>query len=99
MSKKVFVGNLPFQATESDLTNTFAQYGPVQSAQIITDRETGRSKGFGFIVMDEQAADVAIAEISGSIVDGRILTVNEAKPTFRTNSPASGLDGARVRDR
>jgi len=97
--KKVFIGNLPFQTTESDLTNTFAQYGPVQSVQIITDRETGRSKGFGFIVMEEQAADAAIAEISGSVVDGRILTVNEAKSTFRTNSRANGLDGARVRDR
>ena len=96
--KKVFIGNLPFQTTESDLTNTFAQYGPVQSVQIITDRETGRSKGFGFIVMEEQAADAAIAEISGSVVEGRILTVNEAKPSFRTNSRASDLHGTRVRD-
>src|SRR5205809_4028024 len=98
MSKKVFIGNLPFQATESDLTNTFAQYGPVQSVRIITDRETGRSKGFGFIVMEEQAADEAIAEISGSIVDGRVLTVNEAKPMLSTNSRADGFHGTRVRD-
>jgi cold-inducible RNA-binding protein len=96
--KKLFIGNLPFQATESDLTNTFAQYGRVQSVQLITDRDTGRSKGFGFIVMEEQAANAAIAEISGSVVEGRILTVNEAKPSFRTNSRASGLHGTRVRD-
>src|SRR5690349_4693390 len=99
MSKKVFIGNLPFQATEGDLTQTFAQYGPVESVQIITDPETGRSKGFGFIVMDEQAADQAIAEISGSIVNGRILTVNEAKPVFRTKPRAGGFHSTRVSDR
>ena len=98
MSKKVFIGNLPFQTTESDLTNTFAQYGRVESVQIITDRETGRSKGFGFIVMDEQAADEAIAEISGSMVDGRTLTVNEAKPMVRKNS-GGGSQGRGGRDR
>src|SRR6266513_879370 len=91
MSKKVFIGNLPFHATESDLTNTFAQYGPVESVQIITDRETGRSKGFGFIVMDEKAADMAIAEVSGSTVDGRTLTVNEAKSLVRRNFGAGGF--------
>jgi len=96
--KKLFIGNLPFQATESDLTNTFAQYGRVQSVQLITDRDTGRSKGFGFVIMEEQAANAAIAEISGSVVEGRILTVNEAKPSFRTNSRASDLHGTRVRD-
>ena len=99
MSKKVFIGNLPFQTTESDLTNTFAQYGRVESVQIITDRETGRSKGFGFIVMDEQAADEAIAEISGSMVDGRTLTVNEAKPMVRTNSGVGNSNGRRAQDR
>jgi cold-inducible RNA-binding protein len=97
--KKVFIGNLPFQTTEGDLTNTFAQYGSVQSVQIITDRETGRSKGFGFIVMEEQGADAAIAEIGGSVVDGRTLTVNEAKPSFRTSPRGSSLHGARVRER
>ncbi|HYR91012.1 MAG TPA: RNA-binding protein [Terriglobia bacterium] len=99
MSKKVFIGNLPFQTTESDLTNTFAQYGRVESVQIITDRETGRSKGFGFIVMDEQAADEAIAEISGSMVDGRTLTVNEAKPRIRINSGGGNSHGRRAHDR
>ena len=98
MSKKVFIGNLPFQATESDLTNTFAQYGPVESVQIITDRETGRSKGFGFVVMDEVAADKAIAEVSGSMVEGRTLTVNEAKPMVRKNS-GGGSQGQGGRDR
>jgi RNA recognition motif-containing protein len=99
MSKKVFVGNLPFQATESDLTNTFAQYGPVESVQIITDRETGRSKGFGFVVMDEVGADKAIAEVSGSTVDGRTLTVNEAKPMAGRNSGAGGSQGRGGHDR
>ena len=97
--KKLFIGNLPFQATESDLTNTFAQYGRVQSVQLITDRDTGRSKGFGFVIMEEQAANAAIAEISGSVVEGRILTVNEAKPTFRANSGARRLHATRLRDR
>src|SRR5688500_1494581 len=86
MSKKVFIGNLPFQATESDLADTFSQYGRVESVQIITDRDTGRSKGFGFVVMDEAAADTAIAEVSGSIVEGRTLTVNEARPMVRKDS-------------
>ena len=99
MLKKVFIGNLPFQTTESDVTNTFAQYGPVESVQIVTDPETGRSKGFGFIVMEEHAADEAIADISGSVVNGRILTVNEARPTFRKNSRAAGFHGTRPRGR
>jgi len=99
MLKKVFIGNLPFQTTESDVTNTFAQYGPVESVQIVTDPETGRSKGFGFVVMEEQAADEAIAEISGSVVNGRILTVNEARPTFRKNSRAAGFHSTRPRGR
>jgi RNA recognition motif-containing protein len=83
MSKKVFVGNLSFQTTESEITNTFAQYGAVESVQIITDRDTGRSKGFGFVVMDQEGADKAIAGLNGSQVQGRALTVNEAKPMVK----------------
>jgi cold-inducible RNA-binding protein len=82
MSKKIFVGNLSFQTTENDLNDAFAQHGPVEAVTIITDRETGRSKGFGFVTMAE-GADNAIAQLSGSELDGRMLTVNEAKPMVK----------------
>ena len=93
MSKKLFVGNLSFQTTESDITNTFAQYGSIESVQIITDRDTGRSKGFGFVVMDEEGANKAIAELNGSQVDGRALTVNEAKPMVKRDFGGGGGGG------
>jgi RNA recognition motif-containing protein len=83
MSKKLFVGNLSFQTTESDLTDMFAAYGPVEAATIITDRETGRSKGFGFVTMSEDDANKAAASLNGSEVNGRALTVNEAKPMVK----------------
>ena len=86
MSKKLFVGNLSFQTTESDIANAFAQCGAVESVSIITDRDTGRSKGFGFVLMDEGSADKAIASLHGSQLDGRTLTVNEAKPMVRRDS-------------
>jgi len=91
MSKKLFVGNLSFQTSESDITNTFAQYGAVESVQIITDRDTGRSKGFGFVVMDQEGADKAIASLNGSQVDGRALTASElARAAGVTPQTASG---------
>jgi RNA recognition motif-containing protein len=93
MSKKLFVGNLSFQTSESDITNTFAQYGAVESVQIITDRDTGRSKGFGFVVMDQEGADKAIASLNGSQVDGRALTVNEAKPMVKREFGGGGSRG------
>ena len=79
MSKKIYVGNLPFRTTEDDLTEMFQQVGPVESVSIITDRDTGRSKGFGFVEMQE-GGDKAIAEINGKDFNGRALTVNEARP-------------------
>ena len=82
MSKKIFVGNLSFQTTENDLNGAFAQHGPVEAVAIITDRETGRSKGFGFVTMTE-GADKAIAALSGSELNGRTLTVNEARPMVK----------------
>ena len=82
MSKKIFVGNLSFQTTENDLNDAFAQHGPVEAVAIITDRDTGRSKGFGFVTMTE-GADKAIAQLSGSELNGRMLTVNEAKPMVK----------------
>jgi len=83
MPKKLYVGNLSFQTTESDVTDAFTQCGAVESVSIIMDRDSGRSKGFGFVVMDEEGADKAIANLNGSQLGGRTLTVNEAKPMVR----------------
>ncbi|HYR83088.1 MAG TPA: RNA-binding protein [Terriglobia bacterium] len=83
MSKKLFVGNLSFQTTENDVTDAFAHCGTVEAVSIITDRETGRSKGFGFVTMSEEDADKAIGQLNGSQLDGRALTVNEAKPMVK----------------
>jgi RNA recognition motif-containing protein len=81
MGKKLYVGNLPFSATEQSLNDTFSQFGRVDSAKIITDRDTGRSKGFGFVEMSSDAeASAAIAKLNGADMEGRNLTVNEAKP-------------------
>src|SRR5262245_22791185 len=81
MGKKLYVGNLAYTVTDSTLEQMFAPHGTVQSAQVIMDRETGRSKGFGFVEMgSDQEAQAAIAAMSGKEVDGRSLTVNEAKP-------------------
>jgi RNA recognition motif-containing protein len=81
MGKKLYVGNLSYETTDAKLDTLFAAYGTVQSAQIIMDRDTGRSKGFGFVEMgSEQEAQAAIAGLSGKQVSGRSLTVNDAKP-------------------
>ncbi len=81
MGKKLYVGNLTYGVTDSALEAMFAAHGTVQSAQVIMDRETGRSKGFGFVEMgSDQEAQAAIQVLNGKEVDGRALTVNEAKP-------------------
>lgn len=81
MGKKLYCGNLSFNVTSSDLDQLFAQFGTVQSAEVINDRDTGRSKGFGFVEMGSDAeAQAAIAGINGTEHDGRTLTVNEARP-------------------
>ncbi|HZY85408.1 MAG TPA: RNA-binding protein [Gemmataceae bacterium] len=81
MGKKLYVGNLTYEVTDSALEQLFAPHGTVQSAQVIMDRDTGRSKGFGFVEMgSDQEAKAAIAAMNGKEVDGRALTVNEAKP-------------------
>ena len=81
MGKKLYVGNLPFSVTDDVLSDTFAQFGTVESARIITDRETGRSKGFGFVEMStDDEANQAISKLNGSDLGGRSVTVNEAKP-------------------
>ena len=81
MGKKLFVGNLPYSATEQVLAETFAQCGVVETVRIITDRETGRSKGFGFVEMatDQEAIEV-VNKFNGADYDGRAIVVNEAKP-------------------
>ena len=93
MAKKMFVGNLSFQTTESDIRAAFEQYGAVESVAIITDRDTGRSKGFGFVEMSEEDANKAIAGLSGSELDGRALTVNEAKPMVKRDFGGGGDRG------
>ena len=87
MAKKIYVGNLNFATTEDQLSNLFAQYGTVVSSDVITDRYSGRSRGFGFVEMEDvDAADAAISALDGFEYDGRALRVNEAnsKPR-RTN--------------
>src|SRR5437879_8193574 len=94
MPKKIYVGNLSFQMTENDLNDLFTEFGNVESAQIITDRDTGRSKGFGFVQMtDDEAAKKAIERFNGKEVNGRALTVNEARPMERRDSGPRGSGG------
>ena len=82
MGRKLYVGNLTYAVTASDLEQLFGQYGTVESAQVIADRNTGQSKGFAFVEMKtEQEAQAAIAALSGKEMNGRALTVNEAKPS------------------
>src|SRR5215510_4386879 len=92
MGKKLYVGNLPFSATDESLQEIFSQAGSVQSAKIITDRDTGRSKGFGFVEMatDQEAAD-AIQKFNGAEYGGRNMTVAEARPM----APREGGGGSR----
>ena len=80
MTKKLYVGNLPFQTTEDELSDLMSQVGNVESVRIITDRDTGRSRGFGFVEMGDNDADRAIEQFNGADFGGRPLTVNEARP-------------------
>ena len=81
MAKKLFVGGLPWATTSDDLKQLFSQVGTVASATVITDRMTGRSKGFGFVEFDNDAeADAAVEQMNGSEIEGRKITVNEARP-------------------
>ena len=90
MGKKLYVGNLPFSATESAVSDLFSQIGGVDSVRLITDRDSGRSKGFGFVEMaSDEEAEKAISELNGKEFEGRALTVNEARP----QEPRSGGGG------
>jgi len=94
MGKKLYVGNLTYEVTDGDLSKMFESHGTVESAQIIMDRETGRSKGFGFVEMKtDQEAQAAIAALNGKDAGGRSLTVNEAKP--RAEGARGGSGGGR----
>jgi RNA recognition motif-containing protein len=92
MAKRIYVGGLPYSATEEDLENLFSSQGAVKDATIITDRYTGQAKGFGFVEMEDDAeAEKAINALNGTQMGGRTLTVNEAKP--REERPRSGGGG------
>jgi RNA recognition motif-containing protein len=96
MGKKLYVGNLAYGVTDSDLQQMFAAHGTVQSAQVIMDRDTGRSKGFGFVEMgSDQEAQAAIAALNGAEKDGRTLTVNEARPKTEGGGGGGGGRGGR----
>jgi RNA recognition motif-containing protein len=86
--KKIYVGNLPWSATETELKELFSSVGPVQSVAVITDRETGRSRGFGFVEMDDSDAEKAINDLNGRDLGGRALRVNEAQD--RQRRPSGG---------
>jgi RNA recognition motif-containing protein len=96
MGKKLYVGNLTYGVTDSTLQQLFEAHGTVQSAQVIMDRDTGRSKGFGFVEMgSDQEAQAAIAALNGKEVDGRALTVNEARPKPEGGRGGGGGGGGR----
>jgi len=79
MATIIYVGNLPFNASETEVRELFEQHGTVHSVNLMTDRETGRPRGFGFVEMDESEAEAAIKELDGADLSGRTLRVNEAK--------------------
>jgi cold-inducible RNA-binding protein len=96
MGNKLYVGNLAYNVSSADLEALFAPHGTVQSAQVVQDRETGRSKGFGFVEMESsEAAQAAIAALNGQVHGGRALTVNEAKPRPERGGPRGGRGGRR----
>ena len=94
MSRKIYVGNLPWSTTSADLEAMFAAHGAVRSAEVISDRETGRSRGFGFVEMEtDEGLQAAISALNGQEINGRPLTVNEARE--RTPRPGGGGGGGR----
>ena len=94
MGKKLYVGNLSYNTGKNDLEQMFAAHGAVVSAQIIADRDTGRSKGFGFVEMGtDQEAQAAITALNGKDVDGRAMTVNEARPQEGRSGGGGGRSG------
>ncbi len=90
MSKSIYVGNLPYSTTDAELEALFAQHGTVHSAKIISDRDTGRSRGFGFVEMDDAEAQSAIEQLNGAMFQGRTLRVNEAQERKPRRQQRSG---------
>jgi RNA recognition motif-containing protein len=101
MSNKLYVGNLPYSVTDASLRSNFAEHGSVSSAKVMMDRDTGNSKGFGFVEMGSaEAAQAAIAALHGMSVDGRSIVVSLARPREAGNAPGSyGADGYRASKR
>ena len=94
MGKKLYVGNIPYSATEQVLTDTFGEYGTVESAKIIMDRDSGRSKGFAFVEMSsDEEAQAAISKLNGNDWEGRAMTVNEARPMAPREGGGGGGGG------
>ena len=94
MGRKLYVGNLPYSVTEHTLQATFSQHGTVETVNLITDRDTGQSKGFGFVEMRTDAeARTAISELNGTELEGRAMKVNEAKPQERRSDSARSRSG------
>ncbi len=103
MSKRIYVGGLPFKTTEEEMNTLFATYGQVTSAKLITDKYSGQSRGFGFVEMpNDEEAVAAMEKLNGSEFGGRKLTINEARPMEarpRTGGFGGGRDGGRGGDR
>lgn len=100
MGSKLYVGGLPYAATESQLTSLFASHGTVESVRIITDKFTGQSRGFGFVEMaTKEEGQAAISALNGTDMDGRSLTVNEAKPQEPRTGGGGGRGGNRFGSR
>ena len=91
MGKRLYVGNLSYNVTNEGLEELFAEFGSVRSAQVVMDRDTGRSKGFGFVDVDADQMDAAISAMNGREISGRSLTVNEARP--RAERSSGGYSG------
>ncbi|MFW6094655.1 MAG: RNA recognition motif domain-containing protein [Pseudomonadota bacterium] len=87
---KIYVGNLPWSTSDADLESLFAGIGPVTSASVVTDRDTGRSRGFGFVEMSQADGERAIADLNGHVLESRSLRVNEANSQPRRNSGGRG---------
>ena len=90
MSKKIYVGNLSFQATEDQVRGLFAEFGNIESLAMINDRDTGRFRGFAFVEMEDSAANASINALNGKEFDGRELTVNEARPREERSGGGGG---------
>ena len=89
MSQKLYIGNLPYRTTESDVRKLFTKYEPIHSVVLISDRETGRSRGFGFIELDDECVDAAIGELGDSIFGGRNLRISKARDRDENMRPVA----------